>query len=60
MIEKIIFPSTALFPSLLRGPAAEWYAANNIEIDTAHMWDFLKQEFRTRFTDGRDRYRFRR
>ena len=57
--ENYLFRQRALFASLLRGPAAEWYAANIKEEDAAHTWDFLKREFRTRFTDGRDRYRFR-
>ena len=57
--ENYLFRQRALFASLLRGPAAEWYAANINEEDAAHTWDFIKREFRTRFTDGRDRYRFR-
>ena len=57
--ENYLFRQRALFASLLRGPAAEWYAANINEEDAAHTWDFIKREFRTRFTDGRDRYRVR-
>ena len=57
--ENYLFRQRALFASLLRGPAAEWYAANINEEDAAHTWDFINQEFPTRFTDGRDRYRFR-
>ena len=57
--ENYLFRQRALFASLFRGPAAEWYAANINEEDAAHTWDFIKREFRTRFTDGRDRYRFR-
>ena len=57
--ENYLFRQRSLFASLLRGPAAEWYAANNNEEDDAHTWDFIKREFRTRFTGGRDRYRFR-
>ena len=45
--------------SLHRGPAAEWYAAKFDEDDAAHKWDFIGRDFRTQFTDGRDRYRFR-
>ena len=61
MIEKTIDKNRqrALFAPLLRGPAAEWYAANINEDDAAHTWYFIKREFRTRFTDGRDRKRFR-
>ena len=57
--ENYLFRQRALFASLLRGPAAEGYAANINEEDAAHTWDFIKREFRTRFTDGRDKYRFR-
>ena len=57
--DNYLFRQRPIFASLLRGPAAEWYAANINEEDAAHTWDFIKLEFRTRFTDGRDRYRFR-
>ena len=57
--ENYLFRQRALFASLPRGPAAEWYAANINEDDAAQTWDFIEREFRTRFTNGRDRYRFR-
>ena len=57
--ETYLFRQRALFASLLRGPALDWYVANIDEDDAAHTWDFIKREFRTRFTGGRDGYRFR-
>ena len=57
--ENYLFRQRALFATLLRRPAAEWYAANINEGDAAHTWNFIEREFRTRYTDGRDRYRFR-
>ena len=57
--ENFLFRQRALFASLLRGPASDWNSANINEEDAAHTWDFIKREFRTRFTDGRDRYSFR-
>ena len=53
--ENYLFRQRALLACLLRGPAAEWYAANINEDDAAHTWDFIKREFGTRFADGRDR-----
>ena len=53
--ENYLFRQRALFASLLRGSATEWYAANINEDDAAHTWGFVKREIRTRFTDGRDR-----
>ena len=57
--ENYLFRQRALFASLLRGPAAEWYAAKINKEDVAHTRDFMKREFGTPFIDGRDRYRFR-
>ena len=57
--ENYFFRQQALFASLLRGPPAEWYAANINEKDDAHMWDFIEREFRTCLTGGRDGYSFR-
>ena len=56
--ENCLFRQQALSASLLRGSAGEWYAGNINEDDTAHMWDFLNRVIRTRFTEGRNRYRF--
>ena len=56
--EKYFFRQRALSASSFSGPAAEWYAAKINEDDAAHTWDFIKRESCTRFTDGRDRYKF--
>ena len=45
----------ALFGSVLRGPAAEWFDS----LDAALTWDEIKTQFIARFTDGKLRYRFR-
>ena len=50
------FRKKALFPSLLRGPAAEWYE-NNIE--NATTWATTREHIRTRFSDGRNKFRHR-
>ena len=57
--ENYLFRQRALFASLLHGPAAEWCAVNINEENAAHTRNFIKREFRTLFTDGQDRYRFR-
>ena len=57
--QNYLFRQRALFASLLRGAAQEWYIANIDETNNAHNWDHVKREFSNRFTDGRDRYRFR-
>ena len=44
----------ALFSSLLRGPAAEWYADS---INDAATWDQIRTAFIDRFSDDRDKYR---
>ena len=49
--ENYLFRQRALFATLLRGPAAELCASNINEEDAALKWDFLKRNFRTRFTD---------
>ena len=50
------FRKQALFSSLLRGPASEWYE-NNIE--NATTWADTREQFITRFSDGRNKYRHR-
>ena len=50
------FRKKALFSSLLRGPAAEWYESNNTN---ATNWDDVRTNFVTRFSDGRNKFRFR-
>ena len=50
------FRKKALFSSVLRGPAAEWYE-NNIEIATT--WAATREGFITRFFDGRNKFRHR-
>ena len=50
------FRKKALFCSLLRGPAAEWYESN---ITNATTWDNVRTNFNTRFSDGRNKFRYR-
>ena len=50
------FRKKALFSSLLRGPAAEWYESN---ITNATTWDDVRTNFVTRFSDERNKFRFR-
>ena len=50
------FRKKALFSSLLRGPAAEWYESN---ITNATTWDDVRTNFVTRFSDGRNKFRYR-
>ena len=50
------FRKKALLSSLLRGPAAEWYE-NNIE--NATTWSDTQEQFITRFSDGRNKFRQR-
>ena len=50
------FRKKALFSSLLRGPAAEWYESN---ITNATTWDNVRTNFITRFSDGRNKFRYR-
>ena len=46
----------ALFSSLLRGPAAEWYENN---IANATTWENVRTNFITRFSDGRNKFRYK-
>ena len=50
------FRKKALFSSLLRGAAAEWYESN---ITNATAWDDVRTNFITRFSDGRNKFRYR-
>ena len=47
------FRKKALFSSLLRGPAAEWYESN---ITNATTWDDVQTNFITSFSDGRNKF----
>ena len=51
-----LFRKKALFSSLLRGPAAEWYGST---IQDAMTWDEVRTLFITRFSDGRKKFRHR-
>ena len=53
---RYLFRKKALFSSLLRGPAAEWYTDN---IEDGHDWQHIRTHFLTRFSDNRDKYRCR-
>ena len=53
---RYLFRKKALFSSLLRGPAAEWYTDN---IGDGHDWQHIRTHFLTRFSDNRDKYRYR-
>ena len=53
---RYLFREKALFLSLLRGPAAEWYTDN---IEDGHDWQHIRRHFLTRFSDKRDKYRYR-
>ena len=50
------FRKNALFSSLLRGPAAEW---NENNITKAATWKKVRTNFITRFSDGRNKFRYR-
>ena len=50
------FRKKALFSSLLRGPAAEWYESN---VETATRWNDITTGFVARFSDGRNKFRQR-
>ena len=54
--ERYLFRKNALFSSLLRGPAADWYADS---INDAATWDQIRTAFIDRFSDDRDKYRHR-
>ena len=51
-----LFRKKALFSSLLRGPAAEWYAST---ITDAMIWNDVRTLFITRVSDGRKKFRHR-
>ena len=51
-----LFRKKALFSSLLRGPAAEWYGST---IQDAMNWDEVQTLFITRFSDGKNKFRHR-
>ena len=50
------FRKKALFSSLLRGPAAEWYENN---ITNATTWENIRTKLFTRFPDGRNKFQYR-
>ena len=56
--ERVIylFKKKALFSSLLRRPAAEWYGST---ITDAMTWNDVRTLFETRFSDGRNKFRHR-
>ena len=51
-----LFRKKALFSSLLRGPAAEWYGNT---ISDAMTWNDVRTLFITRFSDGRNKFTHR-
>ena len=53
---KLHFQKKALFSSLLRGPAAERYESN---ITNGTTWEDVRTTFITRFSDGRNKFRYR-
>ena len=55
-LANYFFRKKALFSSLLRGPAAEWYENN---ITNATTWENVRTNFITRFSDGRNKFRYR-
>ena len=50
------FRKKALFSSLLRGPAAEW---NENNIINATIWENVRTNFVTGFSDGRNKFKYR-
>ena len=50
------FRKEALLSFLLRGPAAEWYENN---ITNATTWENVRTNFISRFSDGRNKFRYR-
>ena len=50
------FRKKALFSSLLRGRASEWYENN---ITNATTWENVRTNFITRFSDERNKFRYR-
>ena len=55
-LENYTFRKKALFSFLLRGPAADWYESN---ITNAATWGNVRTNFITRFSDGRNNFRYR-
>ena len=55
-LANYIFRKEALSSSLLRGPAAEWYESN---ITNATTWENVRTNLITRFSDGRNKIRYR-
>ena len=51
-----LFRKKALSFSFLRGPAAEWYGST---IQDATTWNDVRILFKTRFLDGRNKFRYR-
>ena len=49
---RYLFRTKALLSSLLRGPAAEWYADS---LNDAATWDQIRTAFIDRFSDDRDK-----
>ena len=50
------FRKKALISSSLRAPATEWYESN---ITNATTWENVRTNFITRFSDGRNKFRYR-
>ena len=50
------FRKKALFSSVLRGPAAEWYESN---ITNETTWENVRTNYITRFSDGWNKFRYR-
>ena len=50
------FRKKPLFSFLLRGPAALWYENN---FTNATTWENVRTNFITRFSDGRNKFRYR-
>ena len=50
------FRKKNLFCFLLRGPVAEWYDNN---VTSATTWENVRTNFITRFSDGRNNFRYR-
>ena len=55
-LENYTFRKKALFSSLLRGPAAEWYESN---ITNATASEIVRTNFITRISDERNKFRYR-
>ena len=55
-LAKYTFRKKALFSSLLRGPPTEWYESH---ITNATTWENVRTNFITRFSDGRNKFRYR-